>query len=533
LFLTRLMTRPRGRGPGSPRRSTTPPAAVSLRPPVEALEGRRLLANVSFAVIGDYGADTAGEAAVASLVKSWNPAFVATVGDNNYPSGEAATIDKHIGKHYHQFIAPYKGTYGAGPADGVNRFFPALGNHDWVAAGAAPYLNYFTLPGNERYYSVTRGPVQLFIIDSDPHEPDLGYTSAGTSTANSKMAQWLKAGLGASTARWQLVFMHHAPYSSSSSHGNSPHMQYPYQQWGADAVFAGHDHDYERIMKNGLPYFVNGLGGAEIRNTFKATPEAGSAVRYAADYGAMRVDASDTSITFRFVEKDGAEIDRYTLTQGVVTPPPPSGAPAAPSNLAAAALSGTQVRITWKDNATNETQYQIERSTDGRNFYKLAATGANGTGYTNGNLTPGKRYYYRVYAVNGSGRSAFSNVASAVTPTSGGTTTAPPPQPPPPQPPPPTSGVPAAPTGLSVSRSSTVAGALNVAWVDNATNETQYQIQRSTDGTNFYALAAGGANATFYRNTGLTAGKRYYYRVYALNAAGRSAFSNVGSAVAG
>jgi len=40
-----------------------------------------------------------------------------------------------------------------------------------------------------------------------------------------------------------------------------------------------------------------------------------------------------------------------------------------------------------------------------------------------------------------------------------------------------------------------------------------------------------GVNMNFYRNTGLTAGKKYYYRVYAVNAAGRSAYSNVASLI--
>ena len=97
--------------------------------------------------------------------------------------------------------------------------------------------------------------------------------------------------------------------------------------------------------------------------------------------------------------------------------------------------------------------------------------------------------------------------------------------------PPPAAGAPAAPTGLTVSASTTVVNALNVSWKDNATNETAYKVERSTDGKTFYAQAGGGSNMTFYRNTGLTPGKRYYFRVYAVNAAGRSAYSNVGSAV--
>ena len=95
--------------------------------------------------------------------------------------------------------------------------------------------------------------------------------------------------------------------------------------------------------------------------------------------------------------------------------------PAALSNLTAASISSTQIRIAWTDNANNETQFKIERSTDGTNFYPLAGSGANYTSYVNSNLTAGRRYWYRVAAFNASGMSEWSNVANAVT----GTTTQP------------------------------------------------------------------------------------------------------------
>jgi len=107
--------------------------------------------TIRFGVIGDFGNASSNERDVANLVKSWSPDLIITVGDNNYPNGEASTIDANIGQYYHDFIFPYYGTYGAGSPTGSNRFFPALSNHDWGDAypnptGADPYLAYFTLP---------------------------------------------------------------------------------------------------------------------------------------------------------------------------------------------------------------------------------------------------------------------------------------------------------------------------------------------------------------------------------------------------
>jgi hypothetical protein len=287
--------------------------------------------QVTFAVIGDYGTGGPNPPAVANLVQSWDPAFVITLGDNNYPSGAAATIDQNVGQYYHDYIGNYAGSYGSGSP--TNRFFPSPGNHDWVAAGLAPYLAYFTLPGNERYYSIRSGPVELFAVDSDPNEPD----GVGQSSVQ---GQWLHNGLTASTACWKLVYFHHAPYSSGL-HGPTPWMQWPFQAWGADAVLSGHDHTYERLQIDGLPYFVNGLGGYAAYSF--GAPVAGSIVRYNASHGAMRVTASTTAITYEFVNAAGTVIDSYTQ-MGTCAPPTPTSVPTA-TPTPSACLPRPRVRI--------------------------------------------------------------------------------------------------------------------------------------------------------------------------------------------
>src|SRR5262249_39222888 len=87
---------------GCTARPTEPPPdqRISVTQPGE---------SVTFAVIGDFGEAGQPEADVAALVHSWAPEFVATVGDNNYLDGSAATIDENIGQYYHDFIAPYSG----------------------------------------------------------------------------------------------------------------------------------------------------------------------------------------------------------------------------------------------------------------------------------------------------------------------------------------------------------------------------------------------------------------------------------------
>jgi tartrate-resistant acid phosphatase type 5 len=261
-----------------------------------------------FAIIGDYGFAGPNEAAVANLVKSWTPEFILTVGDNNYTNGEASTIDANIGQYYHDYIKPYIGIYG-NEAD-TNRFFPSLGNHDWIAPSALPYLQYFTLPGNERYYDFIKGDIHFFAIDSDPAEPD-GIRSDGV------QGKWLRDKLATSPSKWKIVYFHHPPFASDSIHGNEKWMQWPFKQWGADVVVAGHSHIYERLIVDDLPYFVDGLGGQSKYNLI-SSPVEGSKIRYNGNFGALQVKVSPDTLLFRFYTISNELIDSYPIVKSAV-----------------------------------------------------------------------------------------------------------------------------------------------------------------------------------------------------------------------
>ena len=262
---------------------------------------------IRFAAVGDYD-DDSNTQAVASLIAGWNPDFVITLGDTNYSNNSSISAwDDEVGQYYGQFIHyPTGSTSAYAPGPSTNQFFPSLGNHDWDA-GISGWYDYFELAGNERYYDFIQGPVHFFVVDSDSDEPD-GRTSSST------QGQWLQAQLASSTTVWKIVYFHHPPYSSGSNHGNTSALQWPFQAWGATAVLAGHDHTYERILKNGFPYFVNGLGGRSIYS-FSSTPEPGSMVRYNSDYGAMLIEVNADSINFKFysIAGNGTLIDNYTI----------------------------------------------------------------------------------------------------------------------------------------------------------------------------------------------------------------------------
>lgn len=68
---------------------------------------------------------------------------------------------------------------------------------------------------------------------------------------------------------------------------------------------------------------------------------------------------------------------------------------------------------------------------------------------------------------------------------------------------------------------------INLNWIDSSNNELRFKIERSTNaGANWLLIDSVAANVVSYNNTGLTPNTIYHYRIYAVNAAGNSPFSN-------
>jgi endo-1,4-beta-xylanase len=95
-----------------------------------------------------------------------------------------------------------------------------------------------------------------------------------------------------------------------------------------------------------------------------------------------------------------------------------------------------------------------------------------------------------------------------------------------PPPPPPPPGL-LAPTNLTTTAVST--SQINLAWTDNATAETSYEVERSVGSDPFANVAVLGADSTSYPDTGLQRNVLYNYRVRACNATACSPYSNTAS----
>ncbi len=192
--------------------------------------------------------------------------------------------------------------------------------------------------------------------------------------------------------------------------------------------------------------------------------------------------------------------------QASAIPTAPLTPPLAPGSLAATA-GNAQVALSWSS-SSGATSYTLKRAIVSGGPYGMLIGGLVTTSYTDATASNGTTYFYVVSASNGAGEGSNSSQASA-------TPSIPP-------------SAPAAPRNLVATTVSSTQ--INLAWSDNANNETGFLIERSTNGSTFTQIGSVGLNVMAFSSTGLSGNKRYYYRVRATNAVGPSAYSNTANA---
>lgn len=268
--------------------------------------------SLTAAFFGDSGRVGADLDAVATLVRGWTPDIIVHTGDLVYADGGITPLisdfEEVVGGWFFDYIGGYNGYCGVGPS--VNKFFPVLGNHDWDDGGLANYIDFFQLPlnPNERYYHYKRGPVHFIHLSGyEAEEPD------GVAE-DSVQGAWAQEVLENSDCPWRIVVVHFPPYTSDVTHyPGTTALRWPFKEWGASAVVSGHAHNAEVVKVDGLYYFITGTGGHSLRG-FNATPVTGSEFRYNAAYGALKLEATRTQLTWKYYNTSGALLHTVEMT---------------------------------------------------------------------------------------------------------------------------------------------------------------------------------------------------------------------------
>lgn len=249
-----------------------------------------------FGVYGDTRTNHQNHTNVLSMMHSYSPEFYLNCGDL-VENG----ADESQWQTFFDIVSPRSN-------DTV--YWPSIGNHDQPTAN---YEKYFSLPGNEKYYSFDWGNVHVVALDT-----------TGNYVNGSPQNDWLRADLAATGAEWKFVFFHHPPWNSGLGHGSTLSVRNildpVFVQYGVDAVFAGHEHNYEHARPgNGIEYFVTGGGGAPL----SPTGSSWYTVYSESVYHFMTVDIDGNVSTLRAIRENGTLMEQVRIVHPDRTPPAP------------------------------------------------------------------------------------------------------------------------------------------------------------------------------------------------------------------
>ncbi len=203
--------------------------------------------------------------------------------------------------------------------------WPVLGNHE---SDSPYYFDFFSLPGNERYYMFSAGDVLFVILDDQgPDYPvpaymedadrDIWWSAEGPNRAYMKTQKaWFEQILSLNERAGYIIVVFHEPLISvkrsrvEDARRRRAYWGDVWQGYRVSMILNGHDHHYHRAEVGGVQYVTSGGGGAGLYDADTPAPET---VKLAKVHHYLRfeVDAESTSVTA--VDLEGNPIDQFKL----------------------------------------------------------------------------------------------------------------------------------------------------------------------------------------------------------------------------
>ncbi len=205
-----------------------------------------------FAVLGDNRGNEEIYTSLLDKIADLDPDFAINTGDLITNPGDLSQWDEFI--------------YWSSGYDFP--ILPVVGNHDVEhARSERMYIDIFTLPGEEIYYSFPYGNSQFIVLDSEVPEE--------VSKITGTQLEWLIETLQSSTSQYRFVFLHRPLYPDSNigRHYDDCLNIYPeerdslmsiFKNHGVNAIFVGHDHLYRMTTHGGIIHIITGGGGAPL-----------------------------------------------------------------------------------------------------------------------------------------------------------------------------------------------------------------------------------------------------------------------------
>jgi hypothetical protein len=243
--------------------------------------------SVRFVVIGDTGTGTDKQKQLADWMIQYKQTypyeFVLMMGDNMYGGESPADFKMKFEDVYKKLLN-----------ENV-KFYATLGNHD---ESNQRFYELFNMNGEE-YYVFNKGNVSFYSLNSN--------------YMDKRQLKWFEEKLAADTSEWKICFFHHPPYSSGGKHGSEEELRKVVEpiflKYAVNAVFAGHEHFYERIKpQKGIYYFISGAGGklreGDVKKGSSLTEKA-----YDKDMSFMLLEIAGDEMHFQVISRTGETVD--------------------------------------------------------------------------------------------------------------------------------------------------------------------------------------------------------------------------------
>ena len=249
--------------------------------------------SLRFLAVADTGSGNANQFAVGEQMAARHRLqavdLVLMGGDNIYPAGNLLDVER-------TFQRPYRELLSAGVP-----FHAVLGNHDIRTDNGDPQVRYRPFGMANRWYSLRRGPVAFFLLDTN------------VNARWQHQMPWLKKALAASDAPWKVVVGHH-PLYSAGLYGDDPaaiaRLTPLFERHGVQLYINGHEHNYERTRRiRGTTYLTVGGGGAWLRPVVANARSA----RAISTYSFAELHVVGDSLTLDAWNLRGERIDRAVL----------------------------------------------------------------------------------------------------------------------------------------------------------------------------------------------------------------------------
>jgi predicted phosphodiesterase len=251
--------------------------------------------SYAFAVYGDSRYNDAAHQAVISQMTAYQPDFVLHTGD--------LVTQGNVMDQWDIFFVVVRSLAARVP------FFPTIGNHDYWKGGTKIFKTLFMPPKNSPSpvldYFVDTGNARFVVLDN---------RRVGKASQKTWLEETLKDARDVKKLPHIFVSIHQG-IQSSGPHGPDDDLDKQgylelFKAYGVAIVFAGHDHMYERGVRNGIRYIVTAGGGAPLYD--KVKPVKDTQLR-ATERHFVAFTVEQDKVAFKVVRPDGTLIETCTL----------------------------------------------------------------------------------------------------------------------------------------------------------------------------------------------------------------------------